>query len=305
MISFRYHLVSIVSVFLALALGVLVGTTVVNQGVIDDLNNRVNSAVRRAEEARTQVGDLQQQLKGWGTFASAAEPLLVEGRLTGTEVVMVTQEGVDAAYLERVRRTLQDAGGTVAAELVLTGQMALTDQAARSTMAAMVGRPATADPAGLAEEAARRLALRLTGGPASPGSDFLDQLRTEGFLIIRGGATPEEIGATFQAVVLLAGENAVAEVDPAWFLQPLAAELVEAESARPVVAAETTETASPFVTLIREDGALDGDLVTVDNADQVPGRVAIVLGLRDLLSSPSQGGDYGVKDGASGLLPKP
>lgn len=169
MISFRYHLVSIVSVFLALALGVLVGTTVVNQGVIDDLNNRVNSAVKRAEEARTQVGDLQQQVKEWGRFATAAEPLLVEGRLTGTEVVIVTQEGVDASNVERVRRTLQDAGGTVAAELVLTRQIALADQSSRSLLAAMVGRVETADPAGLAVEAARRLALRLTGGPASPG----------------------------------------------------------------------------------------------------------------------------------------
>jgi hypothetical protein len=301
LISFRYHLVSIVSVFLALALGVLVGTTVVNQGVIGDLENRVNSAVKRAEEARTQVGELQQQVKEWGNFASAAEPLLVEGRLAGTEVVMVTQEGVGGADLERVRRTLQDAGGTVAAELVLTNKMELTDAAARSVLAGMVGRPENADPAGMAAEAARRLALRLTGGPATAESDFLDQLRTEGFLVIRGGATPEDIGATFQAVVILLGGSDAAVVDPAWFLQPLATSL--AESARPVVAAETTESASPFVTLIRGNGALDGDLVTVDNADQVPGRVAIVLGLRDLLASPGNGGDYGVKDGATSLLP--
>jgi hypothetical protein len=143
----------------------------------------------------------------------------------------------------------------------------------------------------------------LTDGPTTPESDFLDQFRTEGFLIIRGGAAPVDIGAGFQAVVLLTGGNDAAVVSPAWFLQPLAVSLTE--SARPVVAAETTETASPFVSLIRNDGALDGDLVTVDNADQVPGRVAIVLGLRDLLASPGNGGDYGVKDGASALLPRP
>jgi hypothetical protein len=87
------------------------------------------------------------------------------------------------------------------------------------------------------------------------------------------------------------------------FLQPLAASLVE--SSRPVVAAETTDTAASLVGMIRDDGALDGHLVTVDNADQIPGRVAIVFGLRDLLGSPSKGGDYGVKDGASGIIPKP
>jgi hypothetical protein len=303
LISFRYHLVSIVSVFLALALGVLVGTTVVNQGVIDDLSNRVNSSVERAEEARKQVGDLQQQLETWGSFASAAEPLLVEGRLTGNDVVIVTQEGVDAGDLERVRRALQDAGGKVVAELVITRRMALTEEAARTELAELVGSSQSADPAALAEAAAERLASRLTAGPGLPDEDLLDTLRAAGFLVLRGGGTSEDIGTTFQSVVLLAGGNDPRVVDPARFLQPLATSLVE--SSRPLVAAETTETAPPFVALIRNNGALDGDLVTVDNADQIPGRVAIVLGLRDLLASPGGGGDYGVKDGASAILPRP
>jgi Copper transport outer membrane protein, MctB len=303
LISFRYHLVSIVSVFLALALGVLVGTTVVNQGVIDDLSNRVNSSVERAEEARKQVGDLQQQLETWGSFASAAEPLLVEGRLTGNDVVIVTQEGVDAGDLERVRRALQDAGGKVVAELVITRRMALTEEAARTELAELVGSSQSADPVALAEAAAERLASRLTAGPGLPDEDLLDTLRAAGFLVLRGGGTAEDIGTTFQSVVLLAGGNDPRVVDPARFLQPLATSLVE--SSRPLVAAETTETAPPFVALIRNNGALDGDLVTVDNADQIPGRVAIVLGLRDLLASPGGGGDYGVKDGASAILPRP
>jgi Copper transport outer membrane protein, MctB len=306
LISFRYHLVSIVSVFLALALGVLVGTTVVNQGVIDDLNNRTNSAVKRAKDLEAQVGDLQGQLEEWRSFATAVEPLLVEGQLTGSEVVLVTQEGVDPADLERVRRSLEDAGGSVVAELVITKRMALTDEAARTELAEAVGSFQSTDPTDLAETAAQRLASRLTAGPSSPDSpdtDLIDRLRTAGFLVLRGGGAPEDIGTSFQSIVLLAGGSDPRVVDPARFLQPLATSLVA--SSLPLVAAETTQTALPFVGLIRNDGALDGDLVTVDNADQIPGRVAIVFGLRDLLASPGQGGDYGVKDGASGILPRP
>jgi hypothetical protein len=303
LISFRYHLVSIVSVFLALALGVLVGTTVVNQGVIDELNNRTNSAVKRAKDLEAQVGDLQGQLKEWSSFATAVEPLLVEGQLPGNEVVLVTQEGVDPADLERVRRSLEDAGGSVVAELVVTRKMALTDEAARTELAEALGSFGTVDPTELSETAAQRLASRLTAGPGSPDSDLIDRLRTAGFLVLRGGGTPEDIGTSFQSIVLLAGGSDPRVVDPARFLQPLATSLVG--SSRPLVAAETTQTALPFVGLIRSDGTLDGDLVTVDNADQIPGRVAIVLGLRDLLASPGRGGDYGVKDGASGILPRP
>ena len=35
MVSFRYHVVSIVAVFLAIGLGILMGTTVVRQGVVE------------------------------------------------------------------------------------------------------------------------------------------------------------------------------------------------------------------------------------------------------------------------------
>ncbi|MCW2530376.1 MAG: Copper transport outer membrane protein MctB, partial [Pseudonocardiales bacterium] len=37
MISFRYHLVSIIAVFLACALGVVVGTTGLNGAILSDL----------------------------------------------------------------------------------------------------------------------------------------------------------------------------------------------------------------------------------------------------------------------------
>lgn len=303
MISFRFHLVSIVSVFLALALGVLVGTTVVNQGVVNEIQRRADSAARRSRDLEQQVAELQGQMGEWNDFAGAVEPLLVEGQLAGTEVVMVTQEGVEAADLERVRRALQDAGGEVVAELVITRRMGLTEESARTELATLVGSAPSTDPAALAETAAERLAARLSAGTAVPETDLLDGLRTAGFLVIRGGGTSEQIGTTFQSVVLLAGGTDPRVVDPATFLQPLAESLVA--SSRPLVAAETLETALPFVSLIRDDGALDGDLVTVDNADQIPGRVAIVLGLRDLLASPGRGGDYGVKDGASAILPTP
>jgi hypothetical protein len=303
LISFRFHLVSIVSVFLALALGVLVGTTVVNQGVVNEIQRRADAAAKRSRDLEQQVADLQGQVGEWNDFAGAVEPLLVEGQLTGNQVVMVTQEGVEAGDLERLRRALQDAGGEVVAELVITRRMALTEEAARAELAALVGSSPTADPVALAETAAERLATRLSAGTAVPETDLLEGLRTAGFLVIRGGGTSEEIGTSFQSVVLLAGGDDPRVVDPARFLEPLAQALVA--SARPLVAAETLETALPFVTLIRNNGALDGDLVTVDNADQIPGRVAIVLGLRDLLSSPGSGGDYGVKDGASAILPRP
>ena len=302
MISFRYHLVSIVSVFLALALGVLVGTTVVNQGVLNELRHRTDAATSRSRDLEKRVTDLQGQIRDWSSFGTVSESLLVQGQLTGNDIVLVTQEGVGAADLDSVRSTLQDAGAKVLSELVITKKMALPDQTSDAALAQALGSSPSPDPANLTETAARRLAERLSNGPESD-PDLLDGLRTQGFLIIRGGGTPQEIGATFQSVVLLVGGSDQSAPDPSRFLQPLAASLVQ--SSRPVVAAETTDAAPSLVSLIRHDDSMDGHLVTVDNADQIPGRVAMVFGLRDLLGSPGKGGDYGVKDGASAILPKP
>ena len=110
------------------------------------------------------------------------------------------------------------------------------------------------------------------------------------------------VGVGDQSVVFLAGGAQDPSVDMKGFLMPMVSEIVGEN--RPVVAAETMVTFYQFVPLLRDDGSLDNRLVTVDDADTVPGRVAVVLGLRDLLLSPGRGGDHGVKSGATALIPK-
>ncbi len=305
MISFRYHVVSIVAVFLALALGVLLGTTVVNQGVIENLSQRTNDAVRRSEQLRSQVSELQAELRSWDRFGAAVEPMLISGQLTAREIVMVTQEGVDAAEIDGVRQALTDAGASVVAVIVVTNRMALLDDEARTDLQTIIGPLASAnDPVELSEGAAGELAARLANGPAGGATDLLGELIDARFLVVRGGTgTIEQIGRASQALSILAGGTREPVLAPESFLAPLTVAL--AENARPVVAAETAETAYPFVPILRRDGSLDGQVVTVDNADTMPGRIAIVLGLRDLLQEPGRGGHFGVKGGASALIPQP
>jgi hypothetical protein len=304
LISFRYHIVSIVAVFLALALGVLLGTTVVNQGVIDDLSRRTNNAAKRSEQLRSQVAELQSEVTNWDRFGAAVEPLLIAGQLASRQVVVVTQEGVDAAEVAGVRKAFQDAGATVVSVLVVTNRMAVPDDGARDDLSSALGVTGAGDVADLSVMAARELGTRLSTGPTSATSDLLQKLVDTGFVVLRGGTgTIEQIGRPEQAVSVLAGGGREPILAPATFLAPLIESLVD--GARPVVAAETAQTVYPFVGLLRRDGALDQRLVTVDNADTMPGRIAVVLGLRNLLEDPAKGGDFGVKGGASSLIPQP
>jgi hypothetical protein len=313
LISFRFHLVSIVAVFLALALGVLLGTTVVNQGVIDDLNGRVDAAVNRSNQLRDQVAGLQSDVRGWEAFGRSVEPLLVSNQLPGEAIVMVTLEGVDLAEVDGVRQALQDSGANVESVLFVTPRMALTDGGSQTQLASIVGDPTgSTDPAAMAEDAARSLATRLAvGGPVttspsetSGSDDLLGQLVDGGFLAVRGGTgSVADIGGPNTAVVILSGGSQDPVVPPDSFLEPLANQL--ALAGRPVVATETADSTYDFISLIRGDGAVNGKLVTVDNADTMVGRIAVVLGLRDLLATPSHTGHYGVKPGATSLIPKP
>jgi hypothetical protein len=134
--------------------------------------------------------------------------------------------------------------------------------------------------------------------------DLLGELVDAGFLAVRGGSgSVIDIGGPNASVVILSGGNQDPAVAPDSFLEPLAASL--AVAGRPVVATETIDTSYPFVPLVRGDGAVNGMVVTVDNADTLVGRIAVVLGLRDLLESPGHGAHYGVKPGATSLIPKP
>ena len=303
MISWRYHLVSIVAVFLALALGVVMGTTVVKQGVIDELRSRTNAALSATHEAQKEAQLLQTELSVWTRYGAAVQQRLLADQLVNEGVVIVTISGVDLSEVDGIRRAFQQSGATVMGVLEAMPRMALTDARAQQDMAAILGIPTPTDQATLAAEAARTLGARLAAGPPETGiPDPLQQLIDHGFLALLAGSAPaSSVGVPGQLFAFVAGATQAPAVSPTAFLVPVLDQLVTAS--RPTAAAETTTSVYPFVTSIRSDGSLDGRLVTVDNADAAPGLVAIVLGLRDLLRDPTAGGDYGVKGRTSGLIP--
>jgi len=253
---------------------------------------------------QTEVSQLQAEVKAQGDFLTQAQPWLVVGQLDGSQVVIVTQQGVEASEIDGIRRVLADpstgAGAKVLAVIEVKPRMQLADDGARAAMAAAVGGSPSDSTTKLMGMAAANMSQRLATGGSAGGSDFLQTMLSAGFLdMVGGSAAPSQIGGTGQAVVVLSGGPAQPLVDPRAFLVPLASSLSRAD--RPVVAAEVSQTVYPFVSLLRQMQEVRGRLVTVDDADTVWGRVAVVLGLHNLLADPGHGGDYGSK--ASTLIP--
>ncbi len=121
MIDFRYHIVSIVGIFLALAVGLVLGTTTLNPVLTHDLKSNVHALTLDKQSLRDQLSTSEQDLSHAGGFISAVEQPLIDGRLAGRKVLLVAAPGAPADLRRSMAKAVADAGGLV------TGQIALTD----------------------------------------------------------------------------------------------------------------------------------------------------------------------------------
>jgi hypothetical protein len=304
-ISFRYHVVTIAAVFLALAIGLLGGSAFVQPALQRQLESRTE-ALRGDLDARLQeIDDLRLEVEGLGAFSEAALPYLAQSRLLGVPVVLVTQVGVEDEVLTQARDALGIAGARILTTVSATALLASEDPAVQQQLAEIIGVTGAA-PETLSGLAAAELAARLVAPIApAPEDDVLSELLSGGFLAPVGSApdatTLAEVGSLGQIVVVLSGgQGEEAALAPDAFAVPLVEALSGLGSS--VAAGESLPAAFPYVTLVRAAG-LDG-VVTVDHLDQPMGGSALVLGLDRLLST-GEGGDYGVKDGAEPLPPPP
>jgi hypothetical protein len=312
LISFRYHIFTIVAIFLAVGLGLLFGSSVVQPALIEDLRRQTHGLTQDLSDTRAQVGDLEAQV---GALQEAGDilPSLDPGTLTGRSVMLVTHDAVDPRLLSQARLSLSEAAVKMVAELSITDRMAVGDEPSREALAQLLEMASDTDTPTLQARAAEVLAQRLAvGAPrravTPSGSDILDDLLTANFLTATPGSPSISrgdlpgIGGKDQLVIVLSGGRGEPLIDPQLFFVPLVEGLVKRGAT--VAAGESVSTEYPFVPALRADGAAgDGTrMVTVDDLDFSVGGAALVLGLERLLLL-GQGGNYGIKAGATAALP--
>jgi hypothetical protein len=267
---------------------------VINQNLVRGLKDQTADFEQRVAQAEAELGTLR-------AFAGEVMPHLIADRLAGVEVVIVSQEGTDGGAIAASRLALERAGADMLGLLTVSDRMALTDESSRVDLAEIVEGSSTEDPDALAAEAAELMASELAFGPASPA--VLPELIRQEFLLVGGREAGDSVLRSLdgdEAVVLVAGGSDRPVIDPGQFLVPLIEDLVEDGAA--VAAAEGFETRYPFVTLLRDDGAVANQIATQDNVDQVPGQVGLVLAVEDVLAGTA--GHYGVK-GVDQVIPPP
>jgi hypothetical protein len=303
-INFRYHVVSLTAVFLALTIGLVLGTAALNGPVADDLNNRVNSLSKRNGQLREESQQLKNQVNSQADFVRESAPMLLAGRLAGRSVLVVTTDTADRKNRDAVLEMLRLSGATVTGNVRLDEPFtdpqredALQDLATRLVPAG-VKLPNNGEGV---ETAASLLAAALIVNPA--GGSISEANRTgilAGFSSLGAATVEGNITRSADAVVLVAGQGAT-EVDAD---RRNAAHLTIVREfdrmAKYMVLAGPQEAGSP-VAAIRGDDALAKDISTVDNVSSPEGQVATALVLAEQFGGKT--GHYGAGDGATARVP--
>ncbi len=333
MINIRYHIITLVAVFLALAIGIVAGSTVVQQSLVKNLESnvanvesRLNDVDKRNSELNQQLSDLRSEQKA---MAEQGPAQLLSNRLSGETIVMIGVDGIDNGSFGSLRRTLATAGAEVAGTVWLHQRVALTDDQSISDLAQILG-VTTTSPAALHAELAQRLgdllAVVTAPGPTGrppvstlpPLSDetaiaaatrlfnLLKDLQAARFIDLEDGLSRVDSSVLVGARLVFDGGTG-AKLDANALLYPLLQRL--GQNAQPVaIAVEGLTTSAKvargdFVGALRSDRRLRTRLSTVDDAETFSGWAATVLALDDL--DRGHVGHYGVGDGAERLLPAP
>lgn len=299
MINLRYHIVSLTAVFLALGLGILAGTTVIDQEVVEVLRANTRALQNQFNAMRDQRDALQDQIDLFEGFADVVVPPLLQGVLAGRAVVIVADRGAGGDMLGALADAFTLAGAKRPTRITLTDRWALDQAATAQQLATVVGAGSSSRDTVIAEAAAR-MASRL-GGSSDPRSqgDLLAELEDSGFLDIddlpQTGSFP---AANALIVIAASGAEDATPSEDAFFI-PL---LKRLSSTRIVGVAEALGVPQSFAEKVRGDRSLARSVCTVDHADTVAGRLSLVYGLRDLIvGRPAP--HYGVRGGANAVAP--
>ncbi|MEU5844430.1 copper transporter [Rhodococcus sp. NPDC047139] len=309
MISMRHHAVSLVAVFLALAVGIVLGSGVLADSLVSGLRDDKADLRRQVQDAEDRGSRLEAQLLAADGFDATVGPRIVRDELIDRTVLVVTTPDAAPEDVDAVIRTVEDAGGRVTARLALTDSFvdaAGADQL-RTTVTNVVPagvelQTGAVDPGSLAGDLLGAVLLvdPATGQPRSTPEEralALTTLRSGGFVTYQ-----DEQVEPAQSALVVTGDHSDNEESGGNRGSLIArfAGVVDGRGAGAVLAGRAGAAAGNGpIAVVRADTALAAVLSTVDNLDRQSGRLTTILALREQLDGGS--GRYGTGPSATAV----
>jgi Copper transport outer membrane protein, MctB len=300
MFGLRYHVASLAAVFVALAVGILLGVAVsgkltdVGEGAeLDNLRNDNEQLQQDLEAARAEGEAAAAQGEGANELFARAYPVLMDGRLEGQNVAVLFLGPTDGGMRAEVEGALADADGGAPASVVAL-ELPVNGTELEETLAGDEVLADYADEAGDFSDLGRDLGRELVEAEETP---LWDSLATR--LVEERSGT---ISSPMDSVVVVLNwsppeqaddEETMAAAEATASLMDGLVSGLDGTSV-PVVGVAATDDPADVLDFYRDRG-----LSSVDDIDTPQGRLALAL----LLGGASPG-HYGLRDGATdGVVP--
>jgi Copper transport outer membrane protein, MctB len=324
-IDFRYHLVSIVAVFLALAIGIVLGSTELQGHTIDVLQSTSNGLKNSLNAANAQHNSDQQAINADQQFLQTAESRLLDKELDGDRLVIITEPGAPGSVIDGIKQAAGSAGATVTGVVALQPKFNDLSGATQSNLSAIndnlastdgIVLAAAADPQTAYQQQAAQLiatailAKTVTGSGAATSSTasaqsaaaqtLLAAYGQAGYLTVTGATVP----ATLAVIVTPQTVPADGQNDPGnKVLLALAQQFANGSAATIVAGSSAGSSPAGSAISVLRSSSVSGQVSSVDDADTTLGQISSIWALA-AQKAGEKPNSYGIW-GASAVSPVP
>lgn len=308
MISLRHHAISLAAVFLALAVGVVLGSGLLSDTVLSGLRDDKKQLQDRINQLDQHNNGLTEKLSAAGEFDAAMAGRIVHGALSQKSVVIIRTPDASDDTVASLTRLVGDATGTVTGTVTLTQQF--VDANSADKLLSVVNSSIV--PAGsqlsttFVDQGSQAgdllgIVLQINKNPAAPPivdiqrETVLAALRQTGFITYS-----DKLTAANTAIVVTGGALTQDAGSPGPTVARFATALAAHGAGTVLAGADGSASGTASVAVVRADSGMAGAVSTVDDVDMESGRITAILALRDLLNG-AHTAQYGTGQGAQAL----
>ncbi len=310
MISLRQHALSLAAVFLALAVGVVLGSGFLSDTLLSSLRDEKKDLNTQISGLNDQKNVLNEKLSAANNFDTQLVGRIVHDALAGKSVVVFRTPDAKDDDVAAVSKFIGQAGGAV------TGTVSLTQEFVEANSAEKLQTVVNSSvlPAGqqlstkLVDQGSQAgdlmgIALLANPNPAVPQVDepqrntVLAALRDTGFITYQA---TDHMGAANAALIVTGGSLPQDAGNQGVSVARFSAALAPHGSGTLLAGRDGSATGGAAVAVTRADAGLNAAVSTVDDVDAAPGRITAVLGLHDLMNG-GHAGQYGTGHGATSI----
>lgn len=308
MISLRTHAISLAAVFLALAIGVALGSGLLSNTVLSGLRDDKHEMQDRINTLTDERNGLNEKLGAAGEFDAQMSPRILRDTFVDKSVVLFRTPDASDDDVDAVTRLVGQAGGTVSGTVGLTPQF--VEAHAAEKLLSVVNSPIV--PAGKqlsttsVDQGSQAgdllgIALLINRDPKVQTVDdtqretVLATLRDTGFITYG-----DRVGAANTALIVTGGPLGDDAGNRGATVARFAGGLAPHGTGTVLVGRDGSASGTSAIAVTRSDPALTSAVTTVDDVDTEAGRITSVLALSDLVNG-GRPGQYGIGQGSTAV----